>query len=161
MLRRGLSLLGGLFGGGGGGGQEFMGGPPATGPPGMQFRGNFSEPMQGPSVNRPRSKKEDKLAREYQKLGQFWVWRIADTEDKFQSFNIANQKLIRRKGENPEARNRIMLGKEKALKGDIMVDLNQFRGGCLTTSRGKNEFLPLDIKLETFDAVNNIYNIRP
>lgn len=153
MLRRGLSLLGGLFGGGNGGGkknygEEFqpMGGFPA---------GNFSVPMQG---QHPKSKKEEKLTREYQKLGSVWCWRIADSEDgRFQSFSIPNQKIIKRKSENPESRTRILLGKEKKLRGDIMVDLNQFRGGCMTTVRGQNQFLHLEIKEEPFDVGNTSF----
>lgn len=155
MIRRGLSLLGGLFGSGGGKRnypeeyhqQQQMGFPP----------GNFSAPIQGHQFPKPPTKKEERLAREYQKLGSFWCWRVAESEDtRFQSFNIANQKIIKRKGENPESRTRILLGKEKKLQGDIMVDLNQFRGGCMTSARGQNQFLHLEIKEEPFEGNSSL-----
>ncbi|KAI8051841.1 hypothetical protein BDF21DRAFT_432212, partial [Thamnidium elegans] len=157
MLRRGLSLLGGLFGGGGDkrpyGYEDFNN-------PQMRFAGNnFSEPMQaGGAV--ALTKKEERKAQQYQKLGTFWCWRLADSENAFQSFSIPNQKIIKRKGENPELRGRILLGKEKNLPGDIMVDLNNLRGGCMTrsSSRGPNDFVSLDIKPESFDGSQYVFN---
>lgn len=151
MLRRGLSLLGGLFGG------DKRSGPyyDDFNPPQMRFGGNFSEPMQGV---RGRTKKEERLAQQYQKLGSFWCWRIADSDDQFQSFNISNQKIIKRKSDNVDSRGRILLGKEKTLPGDIMVDLNQGRGGCMTSTREQNSFLPLEIKLESFEGSSYVFN---
>lgn len=170
MLRRGLSMLGGLFGGGGGSGRKngppYFGGPPPPphfggeefGPRGGGGFGNFRPPIQGGGYQ---SKKEAKLAQQYQKLGLIWCWRVANSEDnRFESFNIANQKLIKRKADKPESMNGggIMLGREKKLPGEIMIDVHRGYGCAMTMSNGNQQFTSIEIKQEPFEGSSIMFN---
>ncbi|KAI9478480.1 MAG: hypothetical protein EXX96DRAFT_249470 [Benjaminiella poitrasii] len=123
MLRRGLSMLGGLFGGAASG-QEV----PTTG-----------------------SKQDSRLAAEYLKLGTFWCWRQIDqTDQPFESFSIPNQKLMKRK--RTKAKSQFMLSaREKKLPGDVLVDLEQRRGCCMVQRNGERFFVQLELKEETYD----------
>ncbi|OAD05657.1 hypothetical protein MUCCIDRAFT_155958 [Mucor lusitanicus CBS 277.49] len=146
MLKRGLSMLGGLFGQGGGGGHrdDFNGGPPHP------MFGNFSAPIQA------QSKKEAKLQRQYEELGTFYCWRRMEGPDQhFESFNIENQKLIKKKLNKPQPQTQIMLKKEKKLPGEIMIDLQQNRGCYLVKMGGDPVVVMLEIEQKSYGGGNN------
>ncbi|KAI8078987.1 uncharacterized protein B0P05DRAFT_541947 [Gilbertella persicaria] len=127
MLRRGLSMLGGLF----------------TNKRQPDFYSNEEFQFN-------QAKKEAKLAKEYAKLGTFYCWRKLDgTDAHFESFSIPNQKIIKRKLAK-NAPSQIMLGKEKKLPGEIMVDLQQNRGCYLGKINGEQFLVQLEIKEETY-----------
>ncbi|ORE20532.1 hypothetical protein BCV71DRAFT_175496 [Rhizopus microsporus] len=120
MIRRGLSFISGLFGNGAG---------------------------------------QLKKAQEYEKLGTFWCWRILPPQNQegtaqmpaqfhFESFSIANQKLINRKISKGQT-STIFLGREKKLPGVIMIDVNQCRGCCMIKD---GHFLQLELKREQYNG---------
>ena len=147
MLRRGLSMLGGLLGT-----KKYPEYPGEFGPRG----GGFQPPM-----DEGQSRKKAKLAQQYQKLGVIWCWRLLDSEDnRFQSFSIANQKLINKKADKPESLNGsgIMLGREKKLKGDIMIDINRGCGCSMEFKGGKQIVHHIEIKREPFAGSSIVFN---
>jgi hypothetical protein len=142
MLKRGLSKLGGWFGG-----PKFPPPPPMGHP-----NGGFM--MDGPS------KKEQKRAKEYQKLGVFYCWRIADTQDNFESFSIPNQKIIKRKIEKGQ-RAHILLQKEKKLPGGIIIDLQTWRGCSMGVMNKQNIVEYLEIKEQDFNTMSDFRFSNP
>ncbi|KAI8380871.1 hypothetical protein BD560DRAFT_387424 [Blakeslea trispora] len=141
MLQRGLSMLGGLFSG-----ASYRRQP--------EFSTNSRDDFFPPPPQLMNSKKEAKLAKEYAKLGTFYCWRKLDgTDSHFESFSIPNQKIIKRKLAK-NAPSQIMLGKEKKLPGEIMVDLQQNRGCYLGKINGEQFLVQLEIKEETYHPAN-------
>jgi hypothetical protein len=150
MLRRGLSMmLGGLFGN-------------SSQPKHDDFQhssmmppfGNFSAPIQAGG----QSKKEAKLSMQYAKLGKFYCWRKMDgpPDAPFESFSIPNQKIIRRKLAKGSTTH-IMLGREKKLPGDIMVDIQTLRG-CFSRGKAPNgeRYLEhLELREERYDGTGS------
>ncbi|CEP16304.1 hypothetical protein [Parasitella parasitica] len=153
MLKRGLSMLGGLFsgngGGGGGGGanrrrEDFHGPHPMF--------GSFSAPIQA------QSKKEARLQRQYEKLGTFYCWRRMDIPDQpFESFSIKNQYIIRKKIRKLGPQAQFMLKSDERLPGVIMVNLHQNRGGCLMNMGGEKVVVMLQIERKSFGTSNYIF----
>ncbi|OBZ90753.1 hypothetical protein A0J61_01201 [Choanephora cucurbitarum] len=140
MLQRGLSMLGGLFSG-----SSYRRQPEFS---------NRGDDLYPPPPQLMNSKKEAKLAKEYAKLGTFYCWRKLDgTDAHFESFSIPNQKIIKRKLAK-NAPSQIMLGKEKKLPGEIMVDLQQNRGCYLGKINGEQFLVQLEIKEETYHPAN-------
>ncbi|CAO3661121.1 unnamed protein product [Rhizopus stolonifer] len=99
--------------------------------------------------------KEMKTAKEYQKLGFFWCWRIIGPEQSmhFESFSITNQKYIKRKIEKGQG-DAIFLSKEKKLPGIVLIDVNQCRGCCMVR---KDYYIQLEIKREQYNGDSDQY----
>ncbi|KAI7903039.1 uncharacterized protein BX663DRAFT_509325 [Cokeromyces recurvatus] len=121
MLRRGLSMLGGLFG-----------------------TDAATQPVQGVK------KREAKLAAEYMKLGTFWCWRQIESDQPFESFSIPNQKQIKRKLAKSKTQI-MLVAREKKLPGDTLVDIEQRRGCCLIQRNEEHHFIQLELKEETYN----------
>lgn len=157
MLRRGLSFISGLFGNGAGRKEPSFRPFSVDDPMSFAHPGGFTAPAQ--ALTRSNSKKELKKAQEYEKLGTFWCWRILPPQSQegtaqmpaqfhFESFSIANQKLINRKISKGQT-STIFLGREKKLPGVIMIDVNQCRGCCMIKD---GHFLQLELKREQFNG---------
>lgn len=119
------------------------------------YRRSFAPDQRSPCYLRGLFDKEQNLLREYQRLGHFWVWREAKSGSHFQSFSIENQKLILKKAADPIEKNRIALNKEKTLKGNIVLNLNDLSGVSAYTSFGKTRMIELEIMYKSFEDANS------
>jgi hypothetical protein len=120
-------------------------------PPLPNFPGPFSIPIQD------KSSKERKKIDQYEKLGTVWAWRVTQEPENLEnirlfcpqidvtrhySFNINNQKLIKRKEDRPE----IMLGSEKHLNGNLMIRPGVRAGFFIPKNANRND--PVVIRLD-------------
>ncbi|KAI8982181.1 hypothetical protein BDF20DRAFT_865398 [Mycotypha africana] len=147
MFRKGLSMLGGLFGSNSH--SQGYGIPPAD---------HFSAPLQADPHFLRQQKKDAKLAMEYAKLGTFYCWRklMDGQEAHYESFSIPNQKHIKKKlNKNPPQTLIMLAHREKKLQGEIMLDITQNRGCSLQKIGGKTILIQLEIKEENYTPNND------
>lgn len=120
---------------------------PAPPPPPPTRRKSFLSTLFG--WDEDEDAKRKRKAKEYEKLGSFWCWRIISPQPQmhFESFSITNQKYILKKIAKGQG-DIIFLYREKKLPGVVMIDVNQCRGCCMIQEK---YFIQLEIKREQYN----------